>query len=59
MVNELSKMTLGMSRDFTFDENAVLGKFSEEEILRDDLVIRSSGQVLRRIQALIAADKKK
>ena len=50
---------ISMSRDFTFDENSVLGKFSEEEVLREDLVLRSSGQVLRRLQALITTGKKK
>ncbi len=44
------------SRDFTFDENAVLGKFSEEEILHEDLVRRAAGQVLRRLQALLTAN---
>jgi LPS-assembly lipoprotein len=45
------------ARDFTFDENAVLGKFSEEEILREDLVRRAASQVLRRLQALLTANK--
>ena len=42
-------------RDFTFDENAVLGKFSEEELLREDLVRQAASQVLRRLQALLTA----
>lgn len=41
------------SRDFTFDENAVLGKFSEEELLQEDIVRRAASQVLRRLQALL------
>ncbi len=45
------------SRDFTFDENAVLGKFSEEEILHEDLVRRAASQVLRRLQALLTTNK--
>ena len=49
---------IGMSRDFSFDEGAVLGKFSEEETIHEDLIIRSSSQVLRRLQALITASKK-
>ncbi len=48
---------IGMSRNFTFDEGAVLGKFSEEETIREDLVLRASSQVLRRLQALIPASK--
>lgn len=45
---------ISASRDFTFDEDAVLGKFSEEELLRDDIVRRAASQVLRRLQALTA-----
>ncbi len=43
------------SRDFTFDEDSVLGKFSEEEILQDDLIRQAASQVLRRLQALLPA----
>lgn len=43
--------------DFTFDENAVLGKFSEEEVIRGDLVRRSASQVLRRLRALLVPRK--
>lgn len=43
---------ISTSRDFTFDEDAVLGKFSEEELLREDIVRRAASQVLRRLQAL-------
>lgn len=45
---------ISSSRDFTFDENAVLGKFSEEELLQEDIVRRAGSQVLRRLQALTA-----
>ena len=45
------------SRDFTFDENAVLGKFSEEELLKEDIVRRAASQVLRRLQALLKTSK--
>lgn len=45
------------SRDLTFDENAVLGKFSEEELLQEDIVRRAASQVLRRLQALLTANK--
>lgn len=41
-----------LSRDYTFDEGAVLGKSSEESVIRDDLVFRTSSQVLRRLQAV-------
>jgi LPS-assembly lipoprotein len=45
---------ISTSRDFTFDENAVLGKFSEEELLQEDIIRRAASQVLRRLQALTA-----
>lgn len=44
-------------RDFTFDEDAVLGKFSEEAIIHEDLIRRAASQVLRRLQALLTASK--
>lgn len=45
------------SGDFTFDENAVLGKFSEEALLHEDIVRRAASQVLRRLQALLTSSK--
>ena len=45
------------SRDFTFDENAVLGKFSEEALLQEDIVRRAASQVLYRLQALLTTKK--
>ncbi len=44
-------------RDFAFDENAVLGEFSEESIIREDLVRHAANQVLRRLQALLSSPK--
>ncbi|MEM6998774.1 MAG: LPS assembly lipoprotein LptE [Pseudomonadota bacterium] len=43
-------------RDFTFDEDAVLGKFSEEALLQEDIVRRAASQVLRRLQALLSSN---
>ncbi|MEE8321494.1 MAG: LPS assembly lipoprotein LptE [Gammaproteobacteria bacterium] len=40
-------------RDYTFDEDAVLGKFTEERILQEDLTRRAASQVLRRLQAVL------
>ena len=40
-------------RDLTFDEEAVLGKFSEEALIQEDMVRTAASQVLRRLQALI------
>lgn len=45
------------AHDFTFDENAVLGKFSEEALLQEDIIRRAANQVLRRLQALLTASK--
>ena len=44
-------------RDFAFDENAVLGEFSEESIIQEDLVRHAANQVLRRLQALLSSPK--
>ena len=43
-----------ISRDQVFDEEAVLGTFSEEQLIEQDLVRISASQVLRRLQALIS-----
>ena len=53
----VSNDPISLSRDYIFDEGAVLGKFSEETEIRQDLVFRSSSQVLRRLQALIASNQ--
>lgn len=44
-------------RDFAFDENAVLGEFSEEFIIHEDLIRRAASQILRRLQALLSSSK--
>jgi len=44
-------------RDFAFDENAVLGEFTEESIIKEDLIRRAASQVLRRLQALLSSSK--
>ena len=46
-----------ISSDFTFDENAVLGKFSEEAVLQEDLIRSAANQILRRLQALLRNSK--
>ncbi len=50
----LNNDNIKLSRDYAFDDGAVLGTFSEETIIREDLVYRASNQVLQRLQALIA-----
>ena len=46
-----------VTRDLTFDENAVLGKFSEEGVVQEDLIRSAASQVLRRLQALLRNSK--
>ena len=48
---------INLIRDFAFDENAVLGEFSEESIIQKDLVRHAANQVLRRLQALLSSPK--
>ncbi len=48
---------ISVMRDFTFDENAVLGKFSEEGLVQEDLIRSAASQVLRRLQALLRNSK--
>ena len=38
-------------RDYTFDEDAVLGKFEEEKVLRDELVSQAASEIIRRLNA--------
>ena len=39
-------------RDYTFDENSVLGKYDEEKKLREEITRYAADTVLRRLQAL-------
>lgn len=48
-----------LSRDFTADETNILGKFSEESVLRANLTEEAAIQVLYHIQSLISNDRKK
>lgn len=50
----VSNERITLSRDYTFDEGAVLGASTEETVIREDLVFRTSSQVLRRLQAVTA-----
>ncbi len=42
-------------RDYTFDEDAVLGKFEEEDVLRDELANQAAAQILRRLNDVTRA----
>jgi len=44
-------------RDFAFDENAVLGEFTEESVIQEDLIRHAASQVLRRLQAILSSSK--
>lgn len=39
------------SRDYTFDQGAVLGKIEEESVLKQDIAKQAAGSVLRRLRA--------
>lgn len=49
--NIISNGIVRVSRDITFDENAVLGKFTEETVIQEDLIRSAASKVLRRLQA--------
>lgn len=38
-------------REYTFDEDAVLGKYEEEQVLRDELVAQAASEIIRRLNA--------
>ena len=40
-------------RDYTFDEDAVLGKFAEEQVLREELTVQAAAEVLRRLNTAV------
>jgi len=48
---------ISVVRDFAFDENAVLGEFSEESIIQEDLIRRAASRVLRRLRASLSSLK--
>ncbi len=40
-----------LARDYVFDEDAVLGKFEEERVLREELVSQAASRIIRRLNA--------
>ena len=42
-----------MVRDYIFDEDAVLGKFSEEEVIRDELREQAAAEILLQFNSVI------
>jgi LPS-assembly lipoprotein len=49
----LSGERITLVRDFTYDQDAALGKFSEEELLIGELTRETVDQILRRLSAAI------
>lgn len=47
----LDNETVEVSRDYTFDEDAVLGTFSEEQVLREEMTRRVTSQIVSRLNA--------
>jgi len=44
------------ARDYTFDEDAVLGKFEEEDVLREELLAQVASEIVRRVNAEVESD---
>ena len=45
-----------VSGDYAFDEDAALGKFSEEETIREELLEQAAAQIIRRLNTLASRD---
>ena len=45
-----------VSGDYAFDEDAALGKFSEEETIREELLEQAAAQIMRRLNTLASRD---
>ena len=45
-----------VSGDYAFDEDAALGKFSEEETIREELIEQAAAQIIRRLNTLAGSD---
>ena len=49
----LSEEKISLQRDYFFDEGAILGKFSEELQLEQDLREQAANQIIRRLNAIL------
>jgi outer membrane lipopolysaccharide assembly protein LptE/RlpB len=47
----VDQQQISLSRDFTYDADAALGKYSEEELLRQEMTREAADQILRRLGA--------
>lgn len=48
----INNETITAARDYVFDDGAVLGNFSQESVLRDDIARHAASSVLRRLEAV-------
>ncbi len=54
----IKAQTVDLLRDFTFDETAALGKFDEQQVLREDMIQDAAETVLRRLESVRARPTK-
>ena len=50
----IKNQTIDLLRDFTFDETAALGKFEEQQVLREEMIQDAAETVLRRLESVRA-----
>jgi len=51
----LAAEPIDLVRDYTFDEDAVLGKFEEQDLLQDEMAKQAAAQILRRLSDVTKA----
>ena len=54
----IKNQTIDLLRDFTFDETAALGKFEEQQVLREEMIQDVAETVLRRLESVRARPAK-
>jgi len=48
----IKDQTVDLLRDYSFDERAALGKFEEQQVLRDEMIEDAAETVLRRLESI-------
>ena len=48
----VTNQTIRVSGDYAFDEDAALGKFAEEETIKEELIGQAAAQIIRRLNTL-------
>ena len=48
----VADQVIRVSGDYAFDEDAALGKFAEEETIREELIEQAAAQIIRRLNTL-------